>query len=426
MSSKPSVGENSHWFWGDAQEFQRGPLRFLRELASDYAPVTRLRLAGKTNYAVSSPQLFQQVLRHDGLGYYRDRRFSSTLREATGGYDRLATSQGEDWHKLRKLLQPAFRPQCFGSLAECVEQEVERRLDCWENRTFDFEKELFGLVQAVLGRTLVGHDLAREYPEFLVAAGVRDYQQVVRTYRWMNVPRWVPSRSNKRFRWAVQLMDTVSRRILQERRKMDSPPADLLQFLLENSDMNDQRISTIVFGMLSSGVGTTTSGLTWLFYHLAEHADCQELCAQEALLASQETPYLDRVFKESLRLYPPIWMSKRETIKQERLGDFTLEPGSTIMLNLYGLHRHPEYWSEPDSFVPDRFLEPVSKWTYLPFFRGPRNCIGEWLGRALIRYTTSAVLRRLRLLPTTQRTVPRPVVTIATLRGLWLSAVPRV
>ena len=92
--------------------------------------------------------------------------------------------------------------------------------------------------------------------------------------------------------------------------------------------------------------------------------------------------YTACVLKETLRLYPPVWLFSRRALKEDRLGDFVVPAGAHIFIAPYFLHRRPELWPDPERFDPDRFDEsrspPVDRYAFIPFSAGARRCIGEY------------------------------------------------
>jgi cytochrome P450 len=111
--------------------------------------------------------------------------------------------------------------------------------------------------------------------------------------------------------------------------------------------------------------------------------------------------YAQQVVNESLRLYPPGWLLSRRTIEADVLGGFTVPAKSNVLLPLYLLHRHPQFWREPERFDPERFAPEHEaerpRFAYMPFAAGPRHCIGETVAVFEMLMHLYKVARRYRL-----------------------------
>ncbi len=105
--------------------------------------------------------------------------------------------------------------------------------------------------------------------------------------------------------------------------------------------------------------------------------------------------FLDQVFKETLRLFPPIHVGNRLVRAPMRVEGYDIPVGTRVMCSIYLSHRSEEYWDEPERFLPERFSKDASHspapLTYIPFGAGPRNCIGA----AFAQVEAKVVLARL-------------------------------
>ena len=137
-----------------------------------------------------------------------------------------------------------------------------------------------------------------------------------------------------------------------------------------------------------AGHETSASALAWALYLLATHPDIQTRVAQEAatlpdtpdFAALSRLKFTRDVFRETLRLYPPVPMMVRENQCPETLRGRTIRPGAQIVLSPWHLHRHERLWDNPDGFDPDRWSTEATKAcardAYMPFSAGPRVCTG--------------------------------------------------
>ncbi|KAL6418322.1 hypothetical protein ACFW04_012207 [Cataglyphis niger] len=171
---------------------------------------------------------------------------------------------------------------------------------------------------------------------------------------------------------------------------------DLLIAVSRDNNLSDLDIREEVDTFMFEGHDTTAMGITFALLLLAEHKDIQERVRVEVDKAMQKNggklnkkslqnlPYLERCLKEALRLYPSVFLILRNVEEDVKLRSYIIPGGTNLFLNIYGVHRDPNFWPNPEVFDPDRFLpERIQKrhpYSYLPFSAGPRNCIGQRFG----------------------------------------------
>jgi cytochrome P450 len=158
--------------------------------------------------------------------------------------------------------------------------------------------------------------------------------------------------------------------------------------------MTDKEIVDEITTLVVAGHDTTASALNWTWYLLGEHPQVEaklhaEIDASEevpvpSLQSMEALPYSNMVVREAMRLYPPVWVISRKTIEADTLGGYTVPAGTDVFFSPYFVHRHPEFWTDAEEFIPERFERPEGddsrpRLTYLPFSAGAHHCIGETL-----------------------------------------------
>lgn len=170
----------------------------------------------------------------------------------------------------------------------------------------------------------------------------------------------------------------------------------LLEANMEKKLMSDNDIRQEVDTFMFEGHDTTASSMSFLIYNIAKYKDIQEKIVEEQrrIFGDDRTRpatyqdllemrYLEMVIKENMRLFPPIPFYARQVNEDIYYDGWLLPKGLNIVLFAYGILRNPEYFDEPEKFVPERFLPEVQAtrlpYSYIPFSAGPRNCIGMLL-----------------------------------------------
>jgi len=234
-------------------------------------------------------------------------------------------------------------------------------------------------------------------------------------------------------------------RIIHDRRQSGQKSEDLLTLLLWRKDeetgasMSDLEVRNETITLLLAGHETTANSLTWTWYCLSRFPDMgRRVQAEVAAVVGQRPPtledlprleYTKRVYREALRLYPPIWIMERRVLTADTIAGYRIPGGSSIVISPYVTHRHPEFWDHPDEFDPDRFLSERAagrpQHAYLPFGGGQRQCIGKDFAMMEALVILAMVTQRYRLDRVPGHPVePKPGITLRTRNGLLMTLHP--
>ncbi|CAG0916102.1 unnamed protein product [Notodromas monacha] len=337
----------------------------------------------------------------------------------------LVGLRGGDWKRVRRVLASMLSPvncrkvlspvihqkldACMESLMTVSEQEDPVTIDLVtvsERLCFDVvgmavlgidpDEELFDAVRAFLGQRLDGAIKAAIYCPALVGGhhlggGDKQGNLVTRAISSLAQTFGFHPKASK------LLYAKVKAQV--EARKSGLRKDDILQMMVDEMLSEDSRISeeeviANAWVFLLGGFDTVAQALAFTLFLLAANPECQDKVHQEILSDIQDPskpdfetvlklPYLDKVLKESLRLYPPVNLNvSRRCEKNFQLRNGAHIPaGATVHLPLFQLHRNEEYWREPEKFLPERFKpeeeKARTKMCYIPFGAGPRYCIGK-------------------------------------------------
>ncbi|RWS16345.1 thromboxane A synthase-like protein, partial [Dinothrombium tinctorium] len=154
--------------------------------------------------------------------------------------------------------------------------------------------------------------------------------------------------------------------------------------------------------IILAGYETTANGLTYLIYMLAKHPNIQEKLRDEILREGHNTQYLEMVWMETLRLYPPVTLFvTREANQDSIVDDYYIEKGTIVQVPVWHIHHRSDIWEDPFTFDPQRFSAEKRKQihpaAYLPFGLGSRVCIGVQMANLEVRTLISKLLRKFRI-----------------------------
>jgi cytochrome P450 len=157
-----------------------------------------------------------------------------------------------------------------------------------------------------------------------------------------------------------------------------------------------------VRSLLVAGAETSSNTLSFLLLMLAAHPEARARLEREIDAGSNgASPFLDAVIFETLRLFPPVWFQTREATVPVTLGDRRLEKDEMVFVSTALIHRHPDLWSEPDSFMPERFLprsegawQPPHRYAFFPFGGGRHLCLGRHVAMHELRIAAREIVGR--------------------------------
>lgn len=436
-------GRRGHLLWGSMFEFQRDPLRFIREVTNNYGDVVRYRMGHMIWYQANHPDGVRRVLQENNRNYGKGTLTLGILKPVLG--EGLLTSEGDLWRRQRRLMQPVFHRRSVAAFGEIMTRETLAMLDRWRpGEPLDVAAEMSRLTLNVVTGALF-HSHAGDEPEVIGRAVGTLVEEI--SYRFqvpIYPPRYVPTRRNRRMNAAQQTIDRAVYRIIQERRA-GTDAEDLLSLLMHTRDketgeaMSDRQLRDEAITLYLAGHETTANALAWTFYLLARNPEAEHRLRAELNEALGEAlptagdlpslPYARMVVEEAMRLYPPVWITNRQAVAEDEICGYHVPADQIVMVCPYVLHRHPNYWERPEEFDPERFasgqVRDRPRFAYFPFGGGPRQCIGRDMALVEAQLILATVLQRYRLQLANDRAVePVPAVTLRPKGGLPMIVKP--
>ncbi|HEF7488051.1 TPA: cytochrome P450 [Campylobacter jejuni] len=314
----------------------------------------------------------------------------------------IFTTNGEVWKKQRELLRPSFEMtrinKVFNLMSEAVADMMDRFSKYPNHAIIEVDEAMTFITADVIFRTIMSSKLDEEKGKKILNAFVTFQEQSVHTAmrRMFRFPKWLSYVLGDRKRAKA---GDVIRQVLSDIIKPRYDMADSVEFedilgsllLVVDADTNKrfsfEEILDQVAMLFLAGHETTASSLTWTLYLLSLYPKEQEKAYEEITQVLQggaieishlrQFKYLTNIFKESLRLYPPVGFFAREAKKDTQVRDKLIKKGSGVVIAPWLIHRHEEFWTNPHGFNPSRFEGEYKKDAYLPFGVGERICIGQ-------------------------------------------------
>ena len=308
----------------------------------------------------------------------------------------LLVSDGEQWLRQRRLVQPAFGHQQLALAAPGIIAAAESAQESWrDGETRDLHLDMVRLTMTTLSRALFSLEATSDV-ETMVAAWREIAEALsVRFKTYEAIPEWIPTPANRKLRHGVTQLEAVVSRLVARRRAATSAHDDLLAMLIREHDsgsgwMTDRLLRDEVMTFLAAGHETVALALTWCWWLLAQNPAAEAALHQELEeVLGDRTPTLDdrprlryteAVFREALRLFPPVWAFARFVTRPVEIGGHVVPKGWRIVISPWVVQRDPRFFDHPERFDPDRWLggraAAVPRYAFFPFGGGPRACIG--------------------------------------------------
>lgn len=429
-----------------AREGRASLLRYLRLFRRDIlsaqpAHLYRARMAEfRTpffrSFLINEPELIDLVLRQRPDDFPKSDRVGEGLRPLLGRS--VFVTNGAEWKRQRRIIDPAFEGGRLREVFPAIRAAAEAAVRRMPLGAVELEAQTSHAAADVIFRTLfsipIENEIARAVFESFRAH--QRTQPILNLGAFVPLPAWLP-RLHRRstLRTAREIRALVTRLTDARRNEIEAgcAPDDLATKIMTTTDPvtgerfgTEEMVDQVAIFFLA-GHETSASALAWSLWLLAAHPDTQERVHAEAAALPEmpefadlaNLPFTRDVFREALRLYPPVPMMVREATRHEIFRDRGVPAGSQIVLSPWHLHRHERHWSDPDVFDPGRWQTDVGRQSarkaYLPFSAGPRVCTGAGFAMAEGVVLLAALVRRFRF-RIDPESIPVPVAYL-TVRG---------
>jgi cytochrome P450 len=415
------------------------PLRFILSLAREYGDIAQFPTAFGPVYLVNHPDYIRDIF-HDG-GYLR----VSLLKMALG--EGVLTSEGTYWRAQRRRMQPAFHQECIESFDTLITDATREMMQEWQpcaesGQPIDVAAEMTRLTLKIIGKALFSVDFSPMADT--LSRAITTCLECVEELWIFSSSRTVSSSFHARFRDAMRTIDELVFTVIKERRRKNEKINDLLSLLLptekhKHGSLSNRQVRDEIVTMLLAGHETTANMLAWTWFLLSEHSDVETKFRRELDTALgtrtaksadlPNLPYARMVLQESMRIYPPVWILFRKALANHTVGGYHIPAHSMVALSSYAMHRHPQYWDDPERFDPERFsrdrYSDLPHYTYFPFGGGPHLCMGNHLAMMEASLVMATIAQRYHLALVPGHPVePNPVITLRQRYGMRMTLVP--
>ena len=403
----------------------KNPIGTMEESMERFNGTYTVNLGSRRLIATQDPVFIDYVLRTNHKNYHK----SAIQTEELGRYlgKGLLTVNGDYWLKQRRLIQPGFHIDKIHALYAIIKKTVDDFLLTFPTGKVDVYPHMHKLAFEIVINSLFNikvpqetRDQLNDFINEVQAFVIKDLRQPHKSW-WFKLSGEVRQNLKR-----AENARNIIRDIINTRKKSNEKFNDLLDMLLDaryedtREPMHEDQVIDEILIVLIAGHETTANALSWTLYLLANHKleldRLRQVTQNLSLTETVSNDDLASVIKESMRLYPPAWISDRVALQDDTFGNFNYPKGSIIILFYYGLHRDAKHWENAESFQPQRFAkanEDKSKpKAYYPFGGGPRLCIGNNFAMAEMAIFLQTMIHSFEINATSQHPKSNPLITL--------------
>ncbi|MDZ7905927.1 MAG: cytochrome P450 [Cypionkella sp.] len=403
------------------------------------------------SYMINDPALIARVLTEAPDLFPKSNRIREGLAPLLG--NSVFVTNGQEWQRQRRIIDPAFEGgrlrDTFPAMLAAGHAAVAR-LQAGETKIeIEIEAITSHLAADVIFRTLFSLPIEDE-TAWAVFSEFKTYQRsqpLLNLAAFVPLPKWFPRAHRKKSLASAAKIRALITELTHARAAeiaAGHAPDDLATKIMTTRDpvsglgfAPDEMVDQVAIFFLA-GHETSASALAWGLYMLALHPDIQDQVAAEGAALGGSPSFSDLsklrvtrdVFRETLRLYPPVPMMVRQNVQTETFRRRLVKRGAQIVLSPWHLHRHERLWANPDAFDPARWqrseTKPSQRDAYMPFSAGPRVCTGAGFAMAEGVLLLALLARAFVFTPiATRPPVPVAHLTVRGRDGIWLQVTPR-
>lgn len=399
------------------------------------------------SYLCNDPALVNRILIERPDDFPKSDRIREGLKPLLG--NSVFVTNGEVWKRQRRIIDPAFEGGRLRDTFPAMWAAGQASAARLHQGEVEVEEQMSHAAADVIFRTLfsipIEHELASAvFHEF------RAYQRsqpLLNLAAFLPLPSWVPRFHRRATMRSATLIRGLIARLCEARATeiaAGTAPDDLATKIMTTRDpLSGETFTTAemidqVAIFFLAGHETSASALAWSLYLLALYPEVQSKVAQEAAClddtadfsALSRLKYTRDVFREVLRLYPPVPMMVRENRCPEEMRERKVAPGAQLVLSPWHLHRHQRIWPRPDEFDPGRWQTEENRAcmrdAYMPFSAGPRVCTGAGFAMVEGPLLLAMLVGAWRFEPVAGRDpVPVAHLTVRARDGIWLNITKR-
>ncbi|XP_023759798.1 cytochrome P450 76T24 [Lactuca sativa] len=419
---------------GNLLKLSDKPHRSIATLSKRYGPLMSLKLGSRTTIVVSSPDLAKEFFHTHDISF-SSRTIPYTARIVD--HDKYSIAwlpTGDEWRRLRRITREFFfSVQCLDASqllrGEKVQELVDHVRECCRNeKAVNIGAAFFTTTLNILSKLIFSVDFAeydtessQEFKEAVMALlnfggrpNLADFFPILKPFD----PQGFVRQGNVYGKKLLTIIDRIVDQRLQSRLSSSSlTNNDVLDSLLnlvhqEESMFSLEDMRHLFLALFITGTDTTSSTLEWAMTELIRNPEKMNSARLEITKLMQnkkenilekdisQLPYLQAVIKETLRLHPPApFLVPHQAINNVEVQGYIVPKNAQIFCNVWAMGRDPNIWSDPETFMPERFLEvnidyKGQDYEFIPFGAGRRICPGLNIAHRMLHILLGSLIHK--------------------------------
>ncbi|MEZ4884094.1 MAG: cytochrome P450 [Chitinophagales bacterium] len=402
------------------KDFAANPIPMINNSMKRYGDTYATYIGPMRMIVTQDPAHIQYILQQNHKNYHKSKIIKTLAKQIGNG---LLTTDGSYWLRQRRLIQPGFHRQKLQALVSIMQQETQQFITelkgyAQTGEVIDLSKEMMKITLRIVAKSLFSTGITSKDLELIDHVITEQQKYIITKVRQPYLKPWLfVSGEDYRQKKISEQLDQLLQNIINQRKSSNEEHDDLLDMLLSaryedtGEGMDNQQLRDESLILFVAGHETSANALAWTWYLLSQNQDIEAKILKETenvlgnrLVSFEDIPqlqYTKQVLQETMRLYPPAWIMDRVALSDDKLGEFDVPKGQVISLFIYGAHRNPNYWDNPEHFDPDRFTKEAMKerpaFSYFPFGGGPRLCIGQQFAYMEMQLVVAEMIRKFRI-----------------------------
>lgn len=397
----------------------KDPIGLRTKIFAEYGEMAWRKTKGIITYQIYHPDHVKHILQ-DNQNNYLNRHpiIQSFFKDIMGSNNIFTNNDLEQWHFDRMTADPAFEPKVyFQDYAKTITQLSNQMLDRWhlnykDGENIDIDREIGVLILSIFSQTLINEKIDVEFFYNLIINYNVLFKSKLRTPFFL----WPFSPHKKKYDQECVFIKKIIRDLVKDKMSSDFHWDDLLgRFLREYKHLSKDEVIELIGTQITIFFAvsylTTSSLIEWILIELSQRPEVERQIAYELNeVVGNRIPtyedvaslkYLSCVIKEVLRLHPSVYSNYRQAISPDTMDGFEIPAKAGIIISIPHVHRHPDFWVNPEGFDPERFrnnpLGQTHPFAYIPFSSGKRRCPGSGFSTLETTLIVAMIVQRARL-----------------------------